>query len=398
VNDNSSDRLISLDAYRGFMMLAMVSGGLGLSKVAQQFSGSSAWDFLGYQFSHVAWGGCSFWDLIQPSFMFIVGVAMPYSYAKRRERGDAPLRVAGHVFYRALFLVLLGIFLRSNGRAMTNFTFEDVLTQIGLGYAIIYLVLGRSLRAQAAAATAILLGYWLLFALWPVPGPDFDAAAHHIPDDWKQFTGFAAHWNKHVNPAGAFDRWFLNLFPRAEPFYHNGGGYQTLSFIPSMGTMIFGIMTGELLRSGQSRRKQFRQLVIAGAAALALGMLIDGYIWPIDVWHGSLCPVVKRIWTPSWAVFSTGWALWILAGFFWLMETHGARRWAFPLVVVGMNSIAMYVMNQLGHAWVATTLKTHLGQDLFSGTYGPIVESLAVLVVLWLACYWLYRRQIFLRV
>jgi predicted acyltransferase len=336
--------------------------------------------------------------MIQPSFMFIVGVAMPYSYARRLAVGDAPLRVAAHVMYRAMFLVLLGIFLRSNGRAMSNFTFEDVLTQIGLGYAIVYLVLGRGQRVQAAAAAATLLGYWLLFALWPPPGPNFNAAAHHIPDDWKQFTGFAAHWNKHVNPAGAFDRWFLNLFPRAEPFSFNGGGYQSLSFIPSMGTMIFGIMTGELLRGDQPRAQQFRQLVLAGAAALASGMLIDGCIWPFVEWHWSLCPVVKRIWTPSWAVFSTGWALWILALFVWLIEIQGARRWAFPLVVVGMNSIAMYVMNQLGHSWVASTLKTHLGQDIFSGTYGPIFESLAVLGVLWLACNWLYRRQIFVRI
>ncbi|MHC4795172.1 MAG: DUF5009 domain-containing protein, partial [Planctomycetota bacterium] len=288
--------------------------------------------------------------------------------------------------------------LRSNGARQTNFMFLDVVTQIGLGYGFVYLVLGRGLRVQAVVVVSILVGYWLLFALWPVPGLDFDAWSQGIRGDWNQLSGFAAHWNKHVNAAGAFDRWFLNLFPRAKHFGCEPGGYQTLNFIPSMATMILGVMTGELLRGRGELRDKLKRLVLASMACLLLGMALDGHIWPFVHWKWSLCPIVKRIWTPSWVIFSTGWALSILAGFYWLIQIRGWRRWAFPLVVVGMNSITIYIMSWTVKLWVAKTIKIHLGQDIFKGTYGPIVQALAVIVVLWLVCSWMYRKKIFLRI
>ena len=154
------ERLVSLDAYRGLVMLAMVSGGLGLTQVASHFEKSPVWNFIGYQLKHVEWTGCSAWDLIQPSFMFIVGVAMPFSFASRVARGDSRGSILFHVVWRALVLIALGIFLRSNGRSQTNFTFEDVATQIGLGYAFLFLILGRGWRVQLASALVILIGYW----------------------------------------------------------------------------------------------------------------------------------------------------------------------------------------------------------------------------------------------
>ena len=149
---DSSKRLRSLDAYRGLIMLAMASGGFALAKVAQnpevttQFDGTSwaewwvgLWGFLEYQCRHVAWAGCSFWDLIQPSFMFMVGVAMPFSYARREEKGESEWRMFGHVLFRSVILILLGVFLSSNWSPQTNFTFANVLAQIGLGYTFAYL-------------------------------------------------------------------------------------------------------------------------------------------------------------------------------------------------------------------------------------------------------------------
>jgi heparan-alpha-glucosaminide N-acetyltransferase len=121
-------------------------------------------------------------------------------------------------------------------------------------------------------------------------------------------------------------------------------------------------------------------------------------------------PIVKRIWTPSWAVFSAGWTLLMLAGFYWAIDMRGWRRWAFPLIVVGMNSIVMYCMAQLLKPWIRDTLKKHLDApvrsllnrepnfSIFDGTYGPIVESAAIVAVLWLVCLWLYRRRIFVRI
>jgi hypothetical protein len=243
-------RLTSLDAYRGFVMLAMASAGLALHKAAQQpevlsrFDGtpySAAWKSLcgvvAYQLEHVPWTGCGFWDLIQPSFMFMVGVAMPYSYARRQSLGASPLSTAGHVVLRSLILVFLGIFLSSNWSKQTNFTFVNVLTQIGLGYSFVYLLLGRGPRVQLAAIAAILVGYWYLFFQHPLPPADFDYASMNVPADWQYLTGMAAHWNKHTNFAAWFDaqwlgRGFMNLFPREKEFRFNEGGLSDPQFRP----------------------------------------------------------------------------------------------------------------------------------------------------------------------
>jgi predicted acyltransferase len=127
-------RLVSLDAFRGLVMLAMASDGLRIAQVARNFPSSSAWKWVAYHFDHVPWVGCAIWDMIQPSFMFMVGTSMAFSYAGRQARGDSYGKMLRHAVVRALVLVLLGIFLRSRSTTETNFTFEDVLTQIGLGY------------------------------------------------------------------------------------------------------------------------------------------------------------------------------------------------------------------------------------------------------------------------
>jgi heparan-alpha-glucosaminide N-acetyltransferase len=388
------ERLVSLDAYRGLTMLAMASGGLGLHRVAQNFSDSSFWKAVGYQFEHVEWVGCSLWDLIQPSFTFMVGVAMAYSCASRQAHGQSYGRMLGHAVVRSLVLVLLGIFLRSDGRSQTNFTFEDVLTQIGLGYVFLFLLWGRSPWLQLSAAIAILAGYWCLFYFWPLPAADFDYASVGVPSNWPHLQGIAQHWDKNTNAAAAFDQWFLNLFPRpnGKPFVYNGGGYLTLSFIPSLATMIFGLLAGELLRSTLSSGQKFASLVIAGLLGLSTGWILDAT---------GVCPIVKRIWTPSWTLFSTGWTFLILAGFYSVVDILRYRRWAFPLVVVGMNSITMYCMEELSHGWFHRTLKSHLGGDIFQflgKPYEPFLARLWVLVAMWLVCYWLYRQKIFIRI
>jgi predicted acyltransferase len=386
-----SARLVSLDAYRGFIMLAMASSGFALPRVAKSFPGHPVWEFLAGQADHVAWVGCSFWDLIQPSFLFMVGVAMPYSYLSRKARGASDRQIWFHTLYRAVVLVLLGIFLSSNWDRRTHFTFVNVLSQIGLGYAFVFLLLGRGLKVQLGALAAILVGYWLWFFLFPLPGPNFDYASVGWSQDWQGLPGWFAHWDKNTNAAAWFDSWFLPLFPPADPnkpYRFNAGGYQTLNFIPSMGTMLLGLMAGELLQSRRDGRYKFLVLVAAGAVCLGLGWLAGQLV----------CPLVKRIWTPSWTLFSSGWTFWLLAGFYWLIDLRGWRRWAFPLVVVGMNSIAMYCMAQLLKPWVGDTLKRHLGPGLFEGTYGPIVQSAAVLFSFWLVCLWMVRRKLFLRI
>ncbi len=386
-----SERLVSLDAYRGFIMLAMASSGLGLAQVAKSFPGDPVWQFLGYQTDHAPWIGCSFWDLIQPSFMFMVGVAMPYSFARRASQGHSPLRNAVHVIYRALMLSFLGVFLMSLGsQERVNFNFVCVLTQIGLGYAFVYLLLGRGWRWQLAAAAVILVGYWALFALWPLPPADFDYAKEvgAKAENGQILSGFFAHWTMGTNAAGQIDHWFLGHFPYSDSIPFNKGGYATLNFIPSMGTAIFGLMAGEWLRSRRSRWQTLGGLVLAGLIFLGLGWLLGE----------TVCPLVKRIWTPSWAVFSTGWTLLILAAFYAIIDVQGWKAWSLPLVVVGLNSIAMYCMSMTMRGWLKGVFRTFFGHGVFGGTYGPIVETATLLAVFWLICLWMYRRKVFVRI
>lgn len=388
-----SARLGSLDAYRGFVMICLAANGFGIAETAKNFPDSSFWKALHFQFDHVPWVGCAFWDLIQPSFMFMVGVSLPYSYAKRATAGESYRSMLGHAVIRSFVLIALGIFL-STGRkdTMTNFTFVNVLTQIGLGYTFLFLLWDRPFKMQLSALVAILIGYWGWFALTPVVGPGFDFKKVGVPEDWKFLTGFAAHWQKNSNPAATVDLWFLNLFSRPEPFVFNAGGYQTLNFIPALGTMLMGLMTGEFIRRAQGHSRTFWTLAGTGVVLLALGWLADGF---------GICPLVKRIWTPSWTLFSTGWTLLMLAGFYGVIDVCGWKAWSWPLKVAGMNSIALYVMAQLLKPWTADALQRHFGTDLFSmlgDSHAPLVKANLVLLCFWLFVWWLYRQRIFFRI
>ena len=388
-------RLASLDAYRGFVMLLMMAGMIGLAKVAAAVQPPSAfWSFLGWHQSHVEWVGCSLHDLIQPSFSFIVGVALPFSITARMARGQSRARLSLHAFGRALILITLGVFLRSVGKPQTVFTFEDTLSQIGLGYGFLFLLGFRPVRDQWIAFALLLTGYWAAFAAHPVPG-DFDYARVKVSAGWLAqhgLGGFAAHWQKNSNLAWAFDTWFLNLFPRKEPWVCNPGGYATLSFIPTLATMILGLIAGETLRSRRSAFEKVRWLIAAAVIALAAGWLIGAL---------GVCPIVKRIWTPAWALYSGGLCLLLLAAFYFLIEMRGWKAWTFPLLVIGMNSIAAYVIDHLWAGFIRDALHTHLGKDaflFFGRPYEPLLLGGATLLVLWLILLWMYRRKIFLRI
>jgi heparan-alpha-glucosaminide N-acetyltransferase len=386
-------RLASIDAYRGFVMLLMMGEVLRFRQVAERLPDSKLWKFLAYHQTHVEWVGCSLHDLIQPSFSFLVGVALPFSLAGRIARGQSWLAMTWHALWRAVALVFLGVFLRSMGRAQTNFTFEDTLSQIGLGYFFLFLLGSRPRRDQGIALVLILVGYWALFAFYPKPGSDFDYTAVGVKPGGPQIlTGFAAHWNMNSNPAWAFDRWFLNLFPRKHPWKFNGGGYSTLNFIPTLGTMVLGLLAGDVLKSDRPAWRKIVWLVMVGLISLSLG-------WALGA--AGICPVVKKIWTPSWVLFSGGWCFLLLAGFYVVLDLLSWRLWAFPLIVVGMNSIAAYCLAHGIDDFVARSLKTHLGHEVFlrfGEPYAPAVEGAAVLLVLWLILYWMYRRRIFLRI
>jgi predicted acyltransferase len=388
-------RLASMDAYRGFVMFLMMAEVLHLAQVAKNVPDSPVLEFLGEHQTHVEWAGCSLHDLIQPGFSFLVGVALPFSLASRFARGQNLGLMTLHAAWRALVLVALGVFLRSMGQPQTRFTFEDTLSQIGFGYFFLFLLGLTRPRWWWVALVVILVGYWAAFALYPLPGPDFDYGAVGVPSAWHyehNYTGFAAHWNKNSNLAWAFDTWFLNLFDRDKPFKFNEGGYATLSFIPTLGTMILGLIAGGWLRGEGTHGGKLGRLVLTGVVCLAAGFAVDYF---------EICPSVKRIWTPAWTLYSGGWCFLILAGFYLVIDAAGLRAWAFPLRVIGMNSIAAYCIAHLFHSFIEGSFKTHLGKDFFL-TWGKEYEALAmgvaVLLVYWLILFWMYRRKIFLKI
>jgi predicted acyltransferase len=225
-------RLVSLDAYRGFVMVMMATEQIDIPKLLETASSSPFVALVADQFTHREWTGATIWDMIQPSFTFMVGVALVYSFASRAAKGESYRKMMAHALIRSLGLIFLGIFLRSTHAEQTNFTFEDTLTQIGMGYPFVFLLANRGVKVQAMWAAAILLFYWAAFAFYPLPGPGFDYGSVGVKPDWQHLTGFAAHWDKNTNFAAAMDQWWMNLFPRPKPFVYNGGATSPSASFP----------------------------------------------------------------------------------------------------------------------------------------------------------------------
>lgn len=393
VSASKPQRNVAVDAYRGLVMLLMMAEVLRFSEVSRAYPNNLFWRVLAFNQTHVEWTWLSLHDIIQPSFTFLVGVALPYSIRSRQRRGETFARGLAHTIVRSLLLIALGIFLRSIQQPITYFTFEDTLTQIGLGYTFAFLLAFCKPRWQWIAFVSILFGYWLAWALYPLPPANFDYTSVGIPQDWHSHLeqGFAAHWNKNVNLGQAFDLWFLNLFPRTSPFVYNRGGYLTLSFIPTLGTVILGLAAGRWLISSPSRIP-FRQFLLAGTCLAVSGVLL--HVLGIN-------PIVKRIWTPAWTLFSGGICFYLLAAFSWLIDKRGHRKIAFPLVVVGMNSIAAYLIAHLWQDFLESSIHTHLGDHvlhLMGANFEPLVAGAMILLIYWYALFWMYRNNIFLKI
>jgi predicted acyltransferase len=389
----TSGRVISLDVMRGTVMVLMLNEATQLPKVAQSFAHSWFWSAVAFNTDHVPWQGCSVHDLIQPAFSFLVGAALPFSIASRKAKGQSFAHMLVHAAWRALLLILLGIFLRSLQFGQTYWTFEDTLTQIGLGYVFLFLLGFTKVRTQLVVTAVILICFWAAFVLYPAPGSNFDYSRVGVPQNWEHnYTGFLSHFNKNSNLSWAFDTWFLNLFPREHPFVFNEGGWSTLSFIPTLATMILGLLTGEWLKTPKSKKEKLRGLVVAGGGLVLVGLICQ--------WAG-ICPIVKRVWTSAYTLYSGGLVVLILAGLYALIECKGWRAWSFPLIVVGMNSIAIYVMSWTMEGFVRGALERHLGwliSDAINPTFQPIAYGFGVMLSFWLVLFWMYRRKLFLKI
>jgi predicted acyltransferase len=392
VSQNSTQRLASLDVYRGFVMFLMMAEVLEYCAVAGSSSGNAFWKMMCWNQSHVEWVGCALHDMIQPSFTFLVGVALPFSIAARKAKNQPFSAMLQHTFWRSLILIFLGIFLRSMWSKQTYFTFEDTLTQIGLGYIFLFLLGFQSIRTQILSFLLLLVGYWLAFIFYKTP-PDFAFSNVGVPENWPHFqTGFAQHWDKNNNLAWAFDTWFLNLFPTEKPFLFNEGGYCTLSFIPTLGTMILGLFAGQILQNSTLPIEKIKRFVVLGVVGLAVG-------WSLNAL--GICPNVKRIWTPSWVLFSGGWCFLMLAAFYFLVDIRQIRRPFFWLTVIGMNSIAAYVMAHTVIEFINRSLQIHLGEGydhVFGADYASLVRGGALLLVQWLVLRWMWKKGIFIKI
>ena len=386
-------RNVAVDAYRGLVMLLMMGEVMQFETVARSFPTSTFWRILSFNQNHVQWVGMGLHDMIQPSFTFLVGVALPYSLRSRQKKNQSFQKIVGHTIWRSFLLIALGIFLRSIHSPMTNFTFEDTLTQIGMGYTFAVLLTFVRPRWQWTAFGVILFCYWLAWALYPAPGPDFPYASVGVPDNWHQHLlhGFASHWNKNSNLGQAFDLWFLNLFPRPSRFLFNEGGYLTLSFIPTLATMLLGLAAGRWFIAS-TPVIPIRKFLVAAALLLSGGLLLH---------VTGICPIVKRIWTPAWTLWSGGVCFLFLAGFSWLIDVKKNTRIAYPLVVVGMNSIAAYLIAHLFEDFVISSFRIHFGMrflNLFGAALEPVFMGALTLAIYWLILHWMFRNKIFLRI
>jgi predicted acyltransferase len=391
------NRIVSIDAFRGLVMFLMLAEVLHIASVAKNFPESELWQTLKFHTSHVEWAGCSLHDLIQPSFSFLVGVSLPFSIASRLGRGQTFGRLLLHAMMRSIWLIALGIFLRSTHRQMTYFTFEDTLTQIGLGYTFLFLI-GWTRRAWVpwAAIAGLLVGYWIAFAVYPMPPDGFDRTMFNVKADWPHDAdGLMAHWNKNTNLAAAFDHWFLNLFPRESAWTYHPGGYATLSFIPTLATMLLGLVAGQWMQAGYPARGLLTRLAMASACCFALSVGLEA---------AGICPIVKRIWTPAWTLYSGGWCFAILWSFVILFDLLPLRVLAFPFVVIGANSIFIYTIAHLIEPFVKSSFHIHLATlqhwnllPEIAKEYKPLLEGAGVLVVYWLILYFMYRKRWFIK-
>ncbi|MBK7097569.1 MAG: DUF5009 domain-containing protein [Sphingobacteriales bacterium] len=363
-----SQRLYSLDAMRGFDMLMIIGLDNFFHKLAKA-SPTPFWTALSDQFHHPAWNGFHFYDLIFPLFLFIAGVATPYSIENRLKKGSTKSQLLKHVIQRGLILVLLGI-IYNNGlqiKPLFEIRFGSVLGRIGLAYMfanIIYLYTKQ--RGQIIWFTILLIGYWLLLKFTSAPG--FQAGNLTMEGN---FTSY-------------FDRLFLP--GKLYETIHDPEGI--LATVPAIGTGLMGILTGNFLKG--EKYAPIRKTVILTAAGMI--SLVFSLLWNLDF------PINKNLWTSSFVLCTGGFSLLLLALFYYIVDVRGFQKWAFPLKVIGMNSILIYLVGEfISWKYTNEAFFKWLGQ-LVGEQYGPVVLAATVIFIQWAFLYFLYKKKIFLKV
>ena len=358
------ERLVSLDFFRGLTMLLLTAEAAELFSHMADPSLEGTWfHWIGTQCHHAAWEGLRFWDLIQPFFMFIVGVAIPFAFAKRIEQGQSHLRLSGHAVRRSLVLLFLGWALYCISAGSIVFRFQNVLAQLSVTYLIAFLLMRTSYRVQIIGSLVMLAVTELVYRTFAVEG-----------------------FNHPFVPNENFGTW-LDLQYHGEDM---GGHWVSFNAIPTTAHTIWGVLAGQLLMSDRTATRKISILVGAGTICLALGFGLS----PVT-------PIIKRIATSTFVFASGGWALLGLALSFWLIDVMKQKKWALFCVVVGMNPLFIYLFCHIGGANMVESCVHPFVHAIFGRldeVHLKIVESAVVLFFLWYLCFWLYRRKILIKI
>jgi predicted acyltransferase len=360
----AEERLASLDFFRGLTMFLLVAEGALVyeSLLVPELDGT--WiQAAATQFTHHPWNGLRFWDLVQPFFMFIVGVAMPFSFARRWERGESYAATLRHAVVRSLVLLGLGVGVYVVAAGRLTLELWNVLAQLSFTYLVAFLVMRKSTRTQLLFTVGLLVLTELLYRLWPVAGFD------------QPFT-----------PDRNFGSWMDMLLMGKL----SSGHWVAVNAVPTTAHTVWGVLAGQVLMSERTPARKIRILLIAGLIGLVLGYGLN----PVT-------PIVKRICTTSFVIVSGGWCLIALAVSYWIIDVKGWKRWAQFAMVFGMNPLFIYLFSELGgNGWL-----THMVRPFMDGIEGwagdVLVGFVTALVVLWMDWYivnWLFRRRIFIRI
>ena len=360
---STKGRLLSLDAFRGITMFLLIAEGAGVYHALQDLSPGSAFlSSLIAQFTHHPWNGLRFWDLVQPFFMFIVGVAMPFAFTKRWKRGESWMESFQHVLYRSVLLLLLGVGLHCIYSGELVWELWNVLAQLSFTYLVAFLMMRRSTWSQLGFTFALLLFTELAYRLWAVPGYSQPFTPDH-------------------NFGSYMDMVLMDKL--------SGGHWVAFNAIQTTAHTMWGVLAGQLIRSDRPSARRIGLLALAGLVGAVVGDGLD----PVT-------PIIKRICTSSFVIVTGGWCLLALAFLYWLIEVKRIRKWSFFFVLVGMNPLFIYLFSQtVARQWLVETVAIFTTGFLgwMGGAALGIVTALVVLGIEWYLCYWLYKRKIFIK-
>ena len=358
-------RMVSVDALRGFDMFWIIGGGEVISSLAGLWTHPAA-QKIQDQLEHVEWQGFHFEDLIYPLFMFIIGVVLPFSTSRRLQQGHSLRAVHLHIVKRSIVLVSLGLIY--NGLLRFDWPqtrWPGVLQRIGICYFFAaMLVVHTKWRTQAIVIAATLLLYWAAMMLIPVP-----------------VLGAGV-----LTPEGCLSSYIDQKLIPGVLYYTYGDNEGIISTFPAVCTVLLGALAGHWLRSNRSGGRKAAGLALAGVACTAVG-----YLW------GLVFPIIKIIWTSSYTLYSGGLCLILLALFYWVIDVKGCQKWAFVFVVIGMNPITIYFLQQfVGFEAIAKFFLSGLAEH--AGPIGPVILPFGVLAASWLLLWFLYRHKIFFKI